>query len=61
MGVLGKLLREHEKGILRAARPLTPFQGEYPPGIRLPSGALKTVQKYFQLYKLIYKDYCQQD
>ena len=25
-----KLLREREKGVLRAAHPCTPFQGEYP-------------------------------
>ena len=33
MGGLRELLREHEKGVLRAAHPRTPFQGEYhPPG-----------------------------
>ena len=34
MGVLGKfreLLREREKGVLRATRPRTPYQGEFPP------------------------------
>ena len=28
---LKELLREHEKGVLRAAHSRTPFQGEYPP------------------------------
>ena len=28
---LRELLREREKGVLRATRPRTPFQGEYPP------------------------------
>ena len=32
MGGLRELLRECEKGVLRAARPRTPFQGEYPTG-----------------------------
>ena len=27
------MLREREKGVLRAACPRTPFQGEYPPGL----------------------------
>ena len=30
---LRELLREREKGVLRAARPYTPFQREYPPGL----------------------------
>ena len=30
MGVR-ELLKEHEKGVLRAAHPRIPFQGEYPP------------------------------
>ena len=30
---LMELLREREKGVLRAAHPRTPFQGEHPPGM----------------------------
>ena len=30
-GGLKELLRVRKKGVLRAARPRTPFQGEYPP------------------------------
>ena len=33
MGVLGNFW-ERKKGVLRAAHPRTPFQGEYPPGAK---------------------------
>ena len=32
---LRELLREREKGVLRAAHPCTPFDGEYPPGFKI--------------------------
>ena len=38
---LRELLREREKGVLRATRPRTPFQGEDPPGLSLSKYTLK--------------------
>ena len=38
MGGLRELLREREKGVLRAAHPCTPFQGEYPPRDQIKRG-----------------------
>ena len=38
-------MREREKGVLRAARPRTLFQGEYPPGcfFQLSQGVSATI------------------
>ena len=47
-GGLRKLLREREKGVLRAARPRTPFQGEYPPEKKNAKHGSITPPKFFK-------------
>ena len=42
---LRELLREREKGVLRAAHPRTTFQGEYPPGF--PPGSVPGLEYHY--------------